>query len=151
VYKRQPRVGDTSKLLDNVEYFVQESLDLVGQLKSILLKLGPAYDVLLKLAKKPVSLRRIEGETWDDIEQELLVEMNTSDRLEMKMSEVIDLRLVDDCRDMEEWATEVQRMMLEDENVDREVSKDEIMEFVEGKTREGEMIWSESAGCILAV
>ena len=146
-----PRVGDTSKLLDNVEYFVQESLDLVGQLKSILLKLGPAYDVLLKLAKKPVSLRRIEGETWDDIEQELLVEMNTSDRLEMKMSEVIDLRLVEDCRVMEEWATEVQRMMLEVENVDREVSKDEIMEFVEGKTREGEMIWSESAGCILAV
>jgi hypothetical protein len=145
------RVSNTAKLLDNVDYFIQESLDLVGQLKGILLKLGPAYDVLLKLAKKPASLRRVDGDKWKDIERDLAVEMGATDKLEIKMSEVIDLKLIDDCRDIKEWVSEVQKMMLEDADLGREVSTSEIMEFVENKTREGEMIWSESTGCLLAV
>lgn len=145
------RVSDTAKLLDNVDYFVQESLDLVGQLKGILLKLGPAYDVLLKLAKKPASLRRLDGDKWKDIEKDLAVEMGTADKLEVKMSEVIDLKLVDDCRDVKEWVSEVQKMLLEDADLGREISTNEITEFIENKTREGEMIWSESTGCLLAV
>jgi hypothetical protein len=145
------RVSNTSKLIDNAGYFIQESLDLVSQLKSDLLRLGPAYDVLLKLAKKPPALRRIDGDTWEDIEKDLAVEMTTSDKLEVKLSEVVDLRLIDDCRDAKEWVSEVQKMLVEDEDLDIEVSADEVMNFVESKTREGEMIWSESTGCMLAV
>jgi len=145
------RVSNTAKLLDNVDYFVQESLDLVGQLKGILLKLGPAYDVLLKLAKKPASLRRIDGDKWKDIEKDLAVEMGTADKLEIKMSEVIDLKLIDDCRDVKEWVSEVQKMLLEDTDLGKGAGTDEIMEFVENKTREGEVIWSESTGCLLSV
>lgn len=145
------RVSNTEKLLDNVDYFVQESLDLVGQLKGILLKLGPAYDVLLKLARKPASLRRLDGDKWKDIEENLAVKMGTTDKLEVKMSEVIDLKLIDDCRDVKEWVSEVQKMLIEDEDLGKEISSDEIMKFIENKTREGEMIWSESTGCLLAV
>jgi len=77
--------------------------------------------------------------------------MTTSDKLEVKLSEVVDLRLIDDCRDAKEWVSEVQKMLVEDEDLDIEVSADEVMNFVESKTREGEMIWSESTGCMLAV
>jgi len=145
------RVSDTPKLLDNVDYFVQESLDLVSQLKSILLKLGPSYDVLLKLAKKPAAIRRISGDKWKDIERDLAVEMTSSDKFEVKMSEIIDLKLVDDCKSVEEWVSEVQKMLREEEDLAEETSQAEIMEFVNIKTREGEMIWSESTGCMLSV
>lgn len=145
------RSSDTSQLLNNVDYFVQESLDLVSQLKSILLKLGPAYDVLLKLAKRPVSLRRIDGDRWKDIERDLSVEMTSSDQLETKISEIIDLKLIDDCRSLEEWVTEVGRLLSEEDNVIEGISEPEIMDFINVKTREGEMIWSESTGCMLAI
>jgi hypothetical protein len=145
------RVADTSKVLDNVDYFVEESLDLVSQLKSILLKLGPSYDVLLKLAKRPAALRRLNGDRWNDIERDLMVEMTPSDKLEVKMSEIIDLKLIDDCRTIEEWVSEVQRLLNDDKDLDKEIDVASIVSFVDAKTREGEMIWSESTGCMLAV
>jgi hypothetical protein len=145
------RVADTCRLIDSAEYFIQESLDLVSQLKSVLLRLGPAYDVLLKLAKRPASLRRVDGDTWKDIEKDLAVEMTQADKLEVKISEVVDLRLIDDCKDVKEWVSEVQKMLVEDEDLGDEISINTIMDFVESKTREGEMIWSESTGCMLAV
>lgn len=146
-----PRVADTHKVLDNVDYFVQDSLDLVGQLKSILLKLGPAYDVLLKLAKRPAALRRLDGDKWVDIEKDLVVEMSPINQLEIKISEIIDLRLIDDCRNTKEWVGEVHKLLSEDRELDKEISTSEISKFVENKTREGEMIWSNSTGCILSV
>lgn len=145
------RVSETPKLLDNTDYFVQESLDLVSQLKSILLKLGPAYDVLLKLAKRPAALRRLDGDKWEDIEKDLAVEMDQVDQLEVKIAEVVDLRLIEDCRDTKEWVIEVQRLLSEDKELAVEVGVSEITKFVDNKTREGEMIWSESTGCMLGV
>lgn len=145
------RMSDTSGLLNHTDYFISESLDLVGQLKSVLLRLGPAYDILLKLAKRPAALRRMDGDKWDDIEEDLKVEMTSSDQLEVKMSEVIDLRLIDDCGTVEEWASEVRKLLAEEADMDDEVDMNEILRFVENKTREGEMIWSESTGCVLAV
>lgn len=145
------RMSETPALLDNVDYFIQESLDLVNQLKSILLKLGPAYDVLLKLAKRPAALRRLDGDKWEDIEKDLAVEISTTDQLEIKVAEVIDLKLIDDCRDVDEWVSEVQRLLSEDKELGEEISMKEISTFVESKSREGEMIWSESTGCMLSV
>ena len=146
-----PRVADTHKVLDNADYFIQDSLDLVGQLKSILLKLGPAYDVLLKLAKRPAALRRLDGDKWVDIEKDLAVEMSPINQLEIKISEIIDLRLIDDCKSTKEWVSEVHKLLSEDKELNKEISTSEISKFVENKTREGEMIWSNSTGCVLSV
>lgn len=145
------RVADTSKLLDNRSYFIKESLDLVGQLKGILLKLGPAYDVLMKIAERPAALRLIDGDTWEDIENSLAVKMDDMDELEVKMNEIIDLKLIEDCGNIEEWAKEVQKCMIEDEEVGRKVEADVIQSFVEAKMREGEMIWSTSVGCVVSI
>lgn len=145
------RVSETPRLLDNVDYFVQESLDLVGQLKSILLKLGPAYDVLTKLAKRPIALRRLDGDKWEDMEEDLSVEMDKVDQLEIKIAEVIDLKLIDDCRSTKEWITEVQKLLSEDKELAMEIGTNEITKFIDIKTREGEMIWSDSTGCMLSV
>jgi hypothetical protein len=145
------RVGNTKKLLDHRDYFIRESLDLVNQLKGILIKFGPSYEVLIKLAERPVAMRRIDGDKWEDIEKSLAVEMKAVDQLELKMSEIIDLRLIDECGSIEEWVSEVQRCIMEANDLEREVSRAEIESFVSGKMREGEMIWSESTGCMLSI
>ncbi len=145
------RTSDTSDLLEHVDYFVQESLDLVGQLKGILLKMEPAYDISIKLAERPVSLRLIDGNTWEDIENELAVKLDETDQLELKLSEVIDLKLIEDCSDVDEWATEVKKCLDRDKDIDLEAKEAQIKSFVENKMREGDMIWSTSAGCVVAI
>lgn len=146
-----PRTSNTSKVLDNTEFFIEESLDMIAQLKNILLKMGPAYDVLLKIAKKPVALRRIDGYTWDEIENDLNIEMGPEDKFETKLLEIIDLRLIDDCRTIDEWVSEVRKVLKEDEEFDGDVTIPTLMKYIENKTREGELIWSESIGCMLAI
>jgi hypothetical protein len=145
------RLGDTKNLLDNRDYFIDESLDMVSQLKSTLMKLGPSYEVLVKLAERPVAMRRIDGDTWEEIEESLSVEMTTVDQLELKLGEIIDMRLIDDCSTMEEWMSEAERCLKEDDSLEEDVDKSDIEAFVKGKMREGEMIWSDSTGCMMLI
>ncbi len=150
-YADSNRMSDTRSLLDHTGYFVDESLDLVNQMKSILMKVGPAYDVLIRLAEKPMALRRIEGTSWEVIENDIAIEMQSSDHLEIKLSEIIDLKLVDDCRNADEWVGEVQKCLSENDDLSDEIDKSEIESFVNIKMREGELIWSKSTGCMIAV
>jgi hypothetical protein len=145
------RVGDTSKVLDNAEYFINDSLELIGQLKNVLLKMGPAYDVLIKIAERPVALRRIDGKRWAEIEKDIEVRVTESDRIDRKLGEVIDLRIIDDCKDRKEWVSEVARCIREDDESDVDVDEEIVDKYVDTKMREGEMIWSESTGCMLAI
>ncbi len=146
-----PRTSNTSKLLDNRTYFIKESLDLVGQLKGILLKLGPAYDVLMKIAERPAAMRLLDGDTWEDIEKSLEMKMDDVDALEVKMNEIIDLKLIEDCSNLGEWVKEVQRCMTDDEEVEQDIETEQIQLFVDTKMREGEMIWSTSVGCVVSI
>lgn len=142
------RLGDTSKLLDNKDYFIEESMDLVRQMKSILIKIGPAYDVLKRLAKKPVALRRIEGDSWKQIESSLAVQMSETDVIHNKINELIDLQLIIDCKDMDEWIKEVKNVFAE-ERLD--FPEDHIRNHMETRLREGQVIWSTSLGCPIII
>jgi len=145
------RTSDTSKLIDNREYFIEESIDLVTQLKAILLKVGPAYDVLMKLAEKPVAVRLIEGDSWEKIEKDLSVKINKEDEVGIRLEEIIDLHLIDDCKSTEEWITEVINMVKNDIENPMEITKDQVENYIDRKTREGELLWSGSTGCMLPV
>jgi len=145
------RTSDTSKLIDNREYFIEESIDLVTQLKAILLKVGPAYDVLMKLAEKPVAVRLIEGDSWEKIEKDLSVKINKEDEVGIRLEEIIDLHLIDDCKSTEEWITEVINMVKNDIENPMEITKDQVEIYIDRKTREGELLWSGSTGCMLPV
>lgn len=145
------RFSNTEKVLDYRENYITESLDLIDQLKGILLKLGPAHDILIKLAERPVALRRIDGEKWEDIEEDLRVEINEIDQMELKLNEIIDLRIIEDCKTMKEWITEVSKVVKEDKDTDQKVTTEDIELFVNGRMREGEIIWSDSVGSIIAI
>jgi len=150
-WDNKDRFSHTEKAFDYKEDYITESLDLVDQLKGILLKLGPAHDILVKLAEQPVALRRIDGEKWEDIEKDLKVEINESDQTELKLNEIIDLRIIEDCKTMAEWITEVSKVVKEDKDIDQKVTDEDIELFVNGRIREGEVIWSDSIGSIIAI
>lgn len=145
-----PRVSNTRHLLEYTDYFIEESLDLIKQLKGTLLKLGPAYDILLKIASRPASLRLIDGSTWNDIEKSLAVEIKDEDQIEIAMDEVVELRIIEDCKSTEEWINEVHRMFNKEEK-DLSITKEHIRTYIESKLREGEIIWSESVGSMVII
>jgi len=146
------RFSSTKNLAKYYDVLSAEALDLVSQLKHILLRMGPAYDVLEKLAEKPCSLRRIDGASWEQIENELSVVTNEDDKLFIAVDECIDLRYVSECKSLDEWITQTTMILGEDTELDT-IGKDEMSKRVEDyitrKRNDGEMIWSESLGSVI--
>lgn len=142
------RVSDTSKVLDHKDFFIGEAVDLIRQMKSILIKVGPAYTVLERLARKPVSLRRIEGESWEQIENGIAIPMSEADLIHDKLRELIDLQRIVQCADMDEWVGEVGSVLAEQRI---EFSGESIRDYMNNRLREGQIIWSDSLGCPIIV
>ena len=147
------RLGNTQHTLEYREELTEQSFELINQLKGILIKMGPAYDVLAKLAQQPAALRRIEGDTWGDIEKSLAVDMRSADKIEFRITEIIDLQHIEDCRSIEEWVEEVSKIVndIEYGELDEEITKENINAFVDNKMRDGELIWSETTGSVIAL
>ena len=91
------RFSNTSELSKYYDQLRAEAIDLIQQLKPILLRVGPAYDVLESLAEMPCALRRCQGKTWEEIEEEIQVVINEEDKLELALSEVITLNQISEC------------------------------------------------------
>lgn len=146
------RFGDTSMVQKHYDVLRAESLELLRQLKHILIRIGPAYHVLEKLAERPIALRRCDGETWEGIEKDLEIPMNEETSFETKVSEYIDLRLVDECKTVEEWVNAVGLALREDPDFE---SPDDLEEklsaYVDCKRNEGEMVWSDSLGSVVLI
>jgi len=149
------RFGDTSNLHKYQDILIGEALDLVRQLKPILIKIGPAYEVLEKLAERPCALRRVDGHTWDRIEDDLKVIVTEEGRVEIALSEIIVLNQVTECKDFAEWVDSVGKLLREDPDLgidpDNDVLEDEISLFVERKRNDGELVWSEPIGAPIII
>lgn len=148
------RFGHTENLHKYYDILIKESLDLVRQLKHILISIGPAYDTLEALAKRPVSLRRIDGDSWEKIESDLAVPMTEENKFETILSEWIDLRMVTECANVDEWVHSVGRAFKDNEDTMGEIDIDHdieqrIEEFVDNKRNDGELIWSNSLGAVV--
>jgi hypothetical protein len=145
------RVSNTENLMKYKDDLISQSFDMLDQMKSILIKLGPAYDVLSKLARSPVALRRVEGFSWKDIEDDIAVHMRDSDYVEFKMNEIIDMRYINECHSVEEWIKSVSEIVneLNKEPEGLELTERDIREYVENKTKNGELIWSSTIGAMI--
>jgi len=145
------RKSNTEQVLDNADYFRNEAKDMLTQLKNILIRFYPAYDILEDLAKTPVALRRLDGKTWDDIENELYRKELHQDLLHLKLDEIIDLKLVDDCTDINEWVNAVKQFIDEDDDNITKCSVEKIVNYIEGRQREGDIVWMKKLGCFISV
>jgi hypothetical protein len=154
-YQDGDRFSDTRDLHRYYGILIEESLDLVHQLKPILIKIGPAYEVLEKLAERPCALRRVEGETWEDIEKDLSVIINEEGKFEIVLTEVMTLNHVSDCKDMKEWIVEVGNILRTDPELkidedDAEV-EDRIAQFIDRNREDGRLVWSTRIGAPILV
>ena len=146
-YQDGDRFSDTSKLSPYYGLLINESLELVRQLKHILIQIGPAYEVLEKLAEKPISLRRCEGQTWEQIENDLEVLINEEGRIEETIREIIDLRHISECKNVFEWIENVNNIIKGKSDIKTDLAlNDTISKFIETKCNNGELVWSDSIG-----
>jgi hypothetical protein len=154
-YQDGDRFGDTSNLHKHYDILIGESLDLVRQLKAILISIGPAYEVLEKLAERPCALRLVEGETWDQIEDNLKVIMNEEGMFEVAVSEIITLNQVSECKDLDEWVNTVGQILRDDPELsidpDNAEVEDTVKNYVSKKREDGELVWSGPIGAPILI
>jgi hypothetical protein len=153
-YQDGDRFGDTRNISKFYDYYIGESLELVRQLKHILIQIGPAYQVLEQLAERPVALRRCDGHNWERIEKDFAVPISEEGKLEHTLSEFIDLRLIDSCKTVEEWIKVVSEALRAESGIElgnqEEVEK-RVNDYVIEKRNDGKIIWSESLGSIVSL
>jgi hypothetical protein len=154
-YQDGDRFGDTSRLHKHYETLISESFDLISQLKHLLMKTGPSYEILEKLAERPCALRRCDGTSWPEIEKDLNVEMTKDDLLVNKLSEIIDLRLVDQCKSENEWINESILLLKEDKTLaidpDDDTIEDRVQEYITRKKSDGEVIFLDRIGSMAMI
>lgn len=116
-----PRFSDTSKFEPFREIVRKQASDMVNLLHSELRFQGPAVGVLKQLADMPCSMRLVRGDSWEKIENDLCFTDKTS-QTDEKILSAIDMLLVDDCVDMEEWSTVVANEL----NISEQIIKNKI-------------------------
>ena len=144
------RVSDNSMLTnDDIDVMTFECTDLINQLKHILLRFDPAYDVLEKLAYKPVAVRRCDGDSWKDIEEQLKIEMPEETKIEKALAELIDVRRFTKCESEEDWTIKVVAAVVEE--TEGEGNPDNVKEVIRNNKNGGEYLWSDNLGTMLKV
>lgn len=153
-YNAGDRFGHTENLYKYHDVLKGESYDLVRQLKHILIKIGPSYSILEKLAERPIALRRCDGESWEEIEKDLEVPMSNESQFETRISEFIDLRLIDQCNNMNEWIIAIGKALHEDPDYSNKENgnlEKKINMYIDKRKSDGELIWSDSLGTIVSI
>ncbi len=137
--------SDTSKIGDaEIIELKQNSMDLLTLLKSTFNKFtNPAWEVLMSLNKRPISLRRIEGESWEDIENNLNAKAfypSFVDEKDSRIIKIIELGLIKNKNSINEWLTDV--------SIKITCSKDEVKRRIDGLI-EKYPVWDNEFGTFI--
>ncbi len=120
-------------------------------MKPILLREEPVYGILKDLAMKPISLRRIGGETFEAIEanMEKYIPEYHDDKILAKVDEALDLSLFTDCLSLEEWADHVIDELVEPNKKDRANVSKKIHEYIQEEINSDEFVWNTKIGTLV--
>ena len=145
---QENRFSDTSCLREeHMDILRAESLDLLNQVKHILMKTGPAFEVLEKLAQKPVAFFRCEGLSWEAIEEQYAVFRASETILDQKLDEIIDFRTISACENEMIWMEKVSGLLAK-EGI---ATPEQVAHTIAIYKRNGLCLWSESLGTLLKV
>ena len=149
------RFSNTSSLKKYEEDFREEALDLVRQMKHILIQKGPSYDVLENIALNPFSYRLEAGESWEDIEKSVRLEkgQGDGDSFTKFVDEIIDLRGINGEKEPSGWIKKVASLVVTEgvcEKAEDSVEIDVEM-YLNSRQELGELLWSTSLGTFVAI
>ena len=81
--------------------------------------------------------------------------MTQDDLLTTKLAEIIDLRLVDQCKDEVEWIREATAVLCDDEELqispDDDTIEDRVTEIIGAKKNDGEMVFLDRIGSMAII
>lgn len=90
---------------EQFRWLAKSAYDMVQWLKQEIISLERgrvAYEALKKLAKEPVSLRRVKGHDWRKIERDVWRMERMDDKIRL-LTKIIDLHQITGCKSMTEW------------------------------------------------
>lgn len=132
-----PRHSDTSRLDPYIDVLVAQAVEMVTLCKSFLIDDTPAYEILLSLAKQPVSIRRCNGKTWGEIDAELMPSETFATNNDRVM-ETIDTMSLTECDSSEQWL----ECLSEDFGLERQTIHKKIHRLMES----GHIFWNPAVG-----
>lgn len=150
------RFSNTKDLFKYTKTLVADSFELLVQLKHILTSVGPAYEILEKLAEAPCSIRRCDGKTWEQIEEALAIELTEEGLFEYTFKKIIDTRELTEESNIEMWLFKVAKLLQQDKEVNNlnESFEDihrHVVKLFEEKQSNGEVIWSPKIGSAILI
>lgn len=150
------RFSDTSELHKYRNVLIEESYELIGQVKHILSSVGPAYDVLEKMAEAPCSIRRCDGQEWEAIEEQLEVKLTEEGKMEYEIKKIIDTRSITGDHDQVTWVNLVSEELkdmpeLGFEDLSLEEVFDRVSNYIEESQSQGEMVWAQKIGSMIKI
>lgn len=147
------RHSDTRNISEYIPELKEQSEELTRLVKNTLTSQAPSADVLASLGEFPVSLRRIEGWSWKDIENQLI---NKEEEQSMPdfLQELIDTSFISGCENQDNWveqaAGEVARAEgKEDDVAYLEQNKTSIKGFISRCVDKGDISWAKEIGCFM--
>jgi len=160
--KEGGRFSDTSRLPEYVKTLTSESFELISHLKHILAQIGPAYEVLEKLAEAPCSVGRCDGKSWKEIEDALKVELTEEGVLDYEIKRIIDTRQFTGIVSMDVWVNEVASFIAENKNsgiVELNLKgannfllvEEKVRQYIGDKQINGEILWANKIGSVIHI
>jgi hypothetical protein len=136
-----PRTSDTKEINPHVPVLINQAIEMLRFIKSVIGKEHPAYEVLRSLAERPLSTRRAAGESWKEIEKSLYQYDQKNTEIEEAIVKSIDLNGLIECVSLTEWIEEFAN------DIEQEIAK--VKEGVKSLMHDGVIVWDDSLGSII--
>lgn len=150
-WNTKSRDSDTSLLGPHIPALIEQSKQLTRLLKTVLSDMGPANEILQKLAVTPPSLMRINGDDWETIERKLMPAAQEEVGLSEYIRRILDTSAVCECADENEWVETAAQQIAEDagtagDNAEVDKIKLGIDEIIKRTQAENQIHWSSALG-----
>jgi hypothetical protein len=133
------RVSDTSEFGPYKEIVRAQAAEMIDILYDELKNHGPSVQVLKSLADEPCSIRRIRGDSWEKIENDLSsFYVPTINEATLKILEAIDTMFIYDCLSIEEWAKTLSEDVL--------IPEEDILNSVKNMASKHIISWDNAVG-----
>lgn len=149
------RFSNTKGLAPYVSDLQKQSHQLIRLIKNTLSGLAPADEILRSLADRPLAVRLCDGETWEQIEADLMPFREDKDEVEEALIRVISLGSISDCDTEEEWVDAVSLQIADELGVGSSKEKTDdlkgnVVDYVTQLSMKQKIHWSRDVGTYLA-
>jgi len=143
------RHSDTKHLEPYIPMLQEQAGQLVRLVKNVLNDESPADRILRSLARRPIAMRLIDGETWEQIEADLGPEEDEKPGpFRELLTQIIGTSAVVECKTAVEWVEETARSIVQEQTKPTQLTavKRDIEIYIDRELSSGRLFWSKELG-----